>query len=103
MPDSKESWLALILMIVIPVAIIGPLAGYSVNGVTLHDPTFIFQLMAFSIDSVPVVVTAFIDFLVLMTVIIVFQMVGAMSATGTILLGAVGLGTALAVILAAIF
>jgi len=90
MPESKEGWLALILMIIIPVAIIGPMAGYSVSGVTVHDPAFIFRLMAFGVESVPVAVSAFFDILVLMAGIILVQIASVMTTTGAIILAATG-------------
>lgn len=86
MPESKESWLALFVAIIIPVAVIGPIVGYTVNGVTVHSPLFIFQLMSLSIESVPLVFSLVIDFIALMTAIIVFQIVAPLGTAGAIAL-----------------
>lgn len=101
MPDSKESWLAIFLMIVIPVAIIGPLAGYTVNGVTLHSPLFIFELMSMSVDGIPLALTAAFDFIVLMSVIIIFQIIAPLGTAGAIALAILAATTGIGFIWAA--
>lgn len=99
MPSDKISWLGLFLLIIIPVTILGPLIGYTVDDEISNSPLFVIQLMTFQIDNVPIALVAFFDFIAIMTGIIIIEIVSVASTAGAVVLAVFLVAVAAALLL----